>query len=705
MPSGRSGRGRPNAPRQTSLSPVPPLAFPPTEGEGFINPYNFVRVACFAPARRIPCTHEKFAGLSGRIICQLETLTPLCAPDAEASHEFPMQRERDDERHHEEDKTRWRKHFSRLADGTPYIAGASLKGMLRSVAEAASNSCFSILTNELAVFRDNRDHFTRPQAGRRIGQISKRSGALEFADLYDSSRRFIPSGPNRGYPNTNHNDPLLVKGMFGDCGMDRLPPRPRTYRVAIRRGAAGRPHPNRTASLSAETKDLYDKLTKKLVREPHSEDRCTPSRRNMAYAPEDSPAGDRRPWLADYIASAQHEVYVWGQVSNSRAPGSALSFGRNFRYKWAYEPRAALDAAFHPCRKPDEVCPCCDLFGMVEERDETRAAGRSEVNALAGKVSISAARWTGGRCEMFWLSDPRILNTPKYSCRSFYLYPDTGSFDVSRDEYVRAIGGRILPNPLRGRKFYWHHTRVCDSVWTPEDWIAYLSRREKDDGARPPETELNAEIEALLPGARFEFTVEFENLTSFQLGLLLWTLALPGVLGGGAHHLGLGKPLGLGSISVRVRSVEIINRARRYASIFETGVETVAATDPNDPEATIKIEAAPLAAYLAAFHQQMEVQSGGTPFDELPNIADLRVILSREQPAQATLPPRLRATDEQGEAVPITYPPGPHVATNYKEPHPEELHYNWYGTKGKKWSERLLTIQEIARGCRQTLVR
>jgi len=94
-----------------------------------MNPYDFVRLP--QPAERISVRkqgHDHFMGQSGQLACRLTAETPLFVPGyrAEAAG-----------------RSRQHEHLRFCRDGqTPIIPGTSLKGVLRSVAEAVSGSCF-----------------------------------------------------------------------------------------------------------------------------------------------------------------------------------------------------------------------------------------------------------------------------------------------------------------------------------------------------------------------------------------------------------------------------------------------------------------------------------------------------------------------------------------------------------------------------------
>ncbi len=93
-----------------------------------MNPYGFVRFGDKGD-REQPITHERFVDLSGRLICHLTARTHLFIPKTQ---------DRADKNVHQ------RLELLRAADGTPLFPGSSLKGVIRSVAEAISGSCLTL---------------------------------------------------------------------------------------------------------------------------------------------------------------------------------------------------------------------------------------------------------------------------------------------------------------------------------------------------------------------------------------------------------------------------------------------------------------------------------------------------------------------------------------------------------------------------------
>lgn len=110
-----------------------------------MNPYNFVRLYPMAAAARQPAVpHSSYAReyngqpvFSGRMTCTLTTFSPTMVLS-----------------HTPQDHTQSGEHkifnrfFHRPDDLRPVIPASSLKGMVRAIAEAASNSCLSVIQED-----------------------------------------------------------------------------------------------------------------------------------------------------------------------------------------------------------------------------------------------------------------------------------------------------------------------------------------------------------------------------------------------------------------------------------------------------------------------------------------------------------------------------------------------------------------------------
>lgn len=125
-----------------------------------------------------------------------------------------------------------------------------------------------------------------------------------------------------------------------------------------------------------------------------------------------------------------------------------------------------------------------------------------------------------------------------------------------------------------------------------------------------------------MPGAQFEFEIDFENLESKELGALLYCLELEeGML----HRLGYGKPLGLGSVKVSIQSVQVFNLEQRFASsdLTLSGIYDMA---PDKRQELVD-----------SFHVTMR-EVYGTTYDAV--LLDLRTILTKPPSQYPTHYPR-----------------------------------------------------------------
>ena len=101
----------------------------------FINPYNFVRYDTDPERIKgqrdvIVHGHDKLAGNSGRLTCELRTLSHIFVGDSYERNRFYRIGSPQDQRE-----------FM-----LPGIPGSSIKGAIRSVAEAIASSCFSLIS-------------------------------------------------------------------------------------------------------------------------------------------------------------------------------------------------------------------------------------------------------------------------------------------------------------------------------------------------------------------------------------------------------------------------------------------------------------------------------------------------------------------------------------------------------------------------------
>ncbi|WP_322752134.1 TIGR03986 family CRISPR-associated RAMP protein [Frankia sp. Cas3] len=275
------------------------------------------------------------------------------------------------------------------------------------------------------------------------------------------------------------------------------------------------------------------------------------------------------------------------------------------RELFSVAPIDLLDRSLLPADSISELSPADRVFGWV--RTEVRAEAD---NRAARDEADPAGAWRGSlrigpvRCDQSWNSAVErfegrglplaILGQPKPGQGRFYLGTNQAGQPVPlRAGLPKAAWFDSAAQMLRGRKVYPHHAGLPEGYWKNPT----TDRTQKLDGGRyqeyrrprnvpsdPKANPLNSDGTAFVtqhsggvndenrddqnrsvngwvrPGTTFTFTIDVRNITDVELGALLWLLDLgknggddsgtSGSRGEAArfHRLGLGKPLGFGSV-------------------------------------------------------------------------------------------------------------------------------------------------------------
>jgi len=252
-------------------------------------------------------------------------------------------------------------------------------------------------------------------------------------------------------------------------------------------------------------------------------------------------------------------------------PGVILTFGRNFRYWFAYqdallwenilEPKYRKECFFleNENRKDEEahrmesqLTPRRRLFGfVVNEHKGTKPPHKDwkpALDALAGRVHFNWATYANGGKEA---KDVvlKILGQPRASAFEMYLQQDEKApLNTYGDPALSDRRGK-----LRGRKRYVHNLAAKDApkVYTME-------KNEKNSQNSTAKVLLCPEGDNL---PTFKFSVRFENLDDYELGLLIFALDLgndPVNAPTRYHKLGHGQPIGLGSVTIDVDDIKLL---------------------------------------------------------------------------------------------------------------------------------------------------
>ncbi|MCI0389627.1 MAG: TIGR03986 family CRISPR-associated RAMP protein [Acidobacteria bacterium] len=202
------------------------------------------------------------------------------------------------------------------------------------------------------------------------------------------------------------------------------------------------------------------------------------------------------------------------------------------------------------------------IFGWVgddKEGNPTEFGADRKLKATqrAGRVSFTDARYEDNQHGVWYdtakSTIPMPLSTPKITTFQHYLVQDK---DKGHDPDLRgSLAHYGAETEIRGHKLYWHKGNA----------------RIKEAEADTNESQLTR-IHPVKAGVRFRLRVHFENLRDYELGALAWALTLPPGEAGQryCHKLGMGKPLGMGSVAITA-TLHLTERSQRYARLFERG--------------------------------------------------------------------------------------------------------------------------------------
>ncbi len=223
---------------------------------------------------------------------------------------------------------------------------------------------------------------------------------------------------------------------------------------------------------------------------------------------------------------------------------------------------------FNPERT--KLSPAELIFGFVEAWD-TGKADTKNVEALAykGRVRFSHALLENN--DDFPYDEEvilKILDSPKPPCPCLY-FEEKGNPNKFIAKTALECDGNYLP---KGRKFYLHHKQELETrEYKNEKLPSWQTHPElAKPGEKDSRLKQKARITPIKQGKTFSFHVDFENLTSWELGLLCYALKPNESF---KHKIGMGKPIGLGTVEIIPEKIEFIDRAERYRTqdIFNDG--------------------------------------------------------------------------------------------------------------------------------------
>ncbi|CBS89274.1 TIGR03986 family type III CRISPR-associated RAMP protein [Azospirillum lipoferum] len=317
-------------------------------------------------------------------------------------------------------------------------------------------------------------------------------------------------------------------------------------------------------------------------------------------------------------------------------------------------PLGLLDRSLRPATGLGELSPADRVFGWVNQAGNGAYRGNlrlGPIDPLDGAESV----------ERFDRPLPlAILGQPKPHYGRFYVartrqgQPQPAGLERPDTAYREGKG-------LRGRKIYPHHRDLPQGYW--QDAAG-------DDGSRPvagnryrdylraepampndPNDQRadrqNRSIEGWVkPGSRFRFDIHVTNLSAVELGALVWLL--DGLPDGAVHRLGGGKPLGFGSVRLRIAGWNVHDGAALRDRYVTLAAGSPAATDRD--------------AAVSAFRQAVTTASGAPVFERAPWIAAFLTA----------------ARGIGSDTVPVHYPRAAQPGERHPRPRSRAENFRWF---------------------------
>lgn len=541
------------------------------EGQPALAPYNFVPL----PERAVPAEPEigglaryddDQGRLTGRIDCTLTTWSPLyvrCGIDAAAFARGEEAKNQPDFFHQGD-----RLH--------PVIPGSSLRGMLRALVEIAAYAkvervpqrglVYRVVGDRSALGDSYRTRLMRDTGGfnflplMRAGFLEKHGSDWQirpaqesadktsFARIEESISR--PLTRNAGPWRQSRNAWRIYVQVKSLAAYQHNQGRVRLQYAKVERAAA-QPGAGLREGVLVHTGFMQRKHMQFVFNLPDPEVDPLEIDDAMLQDFREQISQEQKKLLGPEGALNDGQPVFYITEDDAQGNEQLVFFGHAMMFRLPYK-QAPVDFVPAQLRDPQQGAPAIDLaeaiFGFVRQRRE-----RGGEQACAGRVSVGDAQLVEGQADI-WYRDaaitPHILGSPKPTTFQHYLV-QRSSDRKALHHYATKPASQTA---LRGHKLYWH--KGSD----PEVAMDQQQR------ARASDTQVTS-IRPVRAGLQFRFSLWVENLSRVELGALLWVLRLS------ADEryrlkLGMGKPLGMGAVSIQA-TVHRYTAADRYGTMFD----------------------------------------------------------------------------------------------------------------------------------------
>ncbi len=533
-------------------------------------PYNFVPLPAqvvLVPQEDIPDQDryhtngtDRIDRLSGRIECRLTTASPLYVRAGWQPEDFVAHGEKSFDKLKDEPGQQQKRadFFHHGAPQRPRIPGSSLRGMLRALVEIVGYGKMERVTKRGLVYRAVGDTTSLGERYRDRFLLRRNDGSYQtivqagYMQRSGGGWQIMPAQVQDGFTfarieQTAIPNPAIRTGNKVFVEVDP----PRVYTHA--KGKVRLFYPKVHKCLATPASGLREGILVRTGRAPNKHMEFVvyppdPTQTPLVLSQEmineyrEQLSQDQKRLLGnDGVFQANHPVFYLVDQ------GKVVFFGHAmmFRLPYTFSPR---DFVPEHLRHVADTDLADAIFGYVRP-------GVSVDKARAGRLFVSDAELEG-EPQQLWCEPevitPKILSGPKPTTFQHYLVQES----TQKRNLMHYASTPTDETVVRGHKRYWHKPNVplADMI-------------ERDLGKIAKAASQYTRIKPVAPGVSFCFTLRFENLSQIELGALLWVLRLA------ADEryrlaLGMGKPLGMGAVSIS-SSVYKDDRQARYSRLLD----------------------------------------------------------------------------------------------------------------------------------------
>ena len=445
----------------------------------------------------------------------------------------------------------------------PVIPGSSIRGMIRNLVEILSfgkvghtksrRLYFRSLGND-AMARLYREQFdTNAQHGRRCGLFRRTKGdgeivPCEFARVLESKlTKLVPSPVRTGNSaNSLPNWCLQHQRVFAEVCPGERDPQVSKIRLASNDKPQGQEkegiliitgwsHNKKKEFVFFPTEEPAFEVDSDVIKDFEDDDQLSAWQQD-AFPKDEPQIGARR--LAGLLRDEEPVFFLQGKDQKVLALGRAGMFRLPYNYR-------TEDMIPKMLRQPRAVDLAMAIFGTVG----------FDGQMIKGRVYFEDLCWDKKRDPFIekgkkGLRSPKVLSSPKPIAFQHYLTQN----DPDNERKLLHYNSSPEKTRIRGHKRYWHKHKA-------EPFEDKISNDKQHTIIRPVQE-----------NTVFKGRVRFENLSCLELGALLSALQLPPSK---RHHLGMGKPLGMGSVKIEAELHATVRtgEASRYASLFASDGE------------------------------------------------------------------------------------------------------------------------------------